>query len=111
MADACRRLTLFGHDTLGHADHPRNPHHLASTLAPPGRDPARAALESFALEADRERRLTGYQFRTLLGISSRYELDGFLKEHRVEKYTAQDFEHDLATIRHIEEIRKAERRA
>ena len=87
------------------------PDDLASTLAPPGRDPARAALESFALEADRERRLTGYQLRTLLGISSRYELDGFLKEHRVEKYTTQDFEHDLATIRHIEEIRKAERRA
>jgi hypothetical protein len=34
------------------------PDDLASTLAPPGRDPARAALESFALEAYRERRLT-----------------------------------------------------
>jgi hypothetical protein len=30
---------------------------------------------------------------------SRYEFDGFLKEHRIEKYTAQDFDHDLATIR------------
>ena len=47
----------------------------------------------------------------LLGIPSRFELDRFLKEHQVEKYTAEDFEHDLATIRHIEEIRKAEHRA
>jgi hypothetical protein len=37
----------------------------------PGQDPARAALEAL-----RERRLSGYQLRTLLGISSRYELDG-----------------------------------
>lgn len=87
------------------------PDDLASTLAPPGQDPARAVLESFALEAYRERRLTGYQLRTLLGISSRYELDGFLKEHQVEKYTAEDFEHDLATIRHTGEIQKAERPA
>lgn len=64
-------------------------------------DPARAALEALALEAYRERRLTGYQLRMLLGIPSRYELDGFLKQHRVEKYTVEDFEHDLATIRHI----------
>ena len=49
-----------------------------------------------AAQAFRERRLTGYQLRTLLGISSRYELDGFLKEHGIEKYSADDFEHDLA---------------
>ncbi len=87
------------------------PDELAATLAPAGQDPARAALEAIGLEAYRERRLTGYQLRTLLGIPSRYELDGFLKEHRVEKYTAEDFEQDLATLRHIEEIRKADRRA
>src|SRR5580700_2144557 len=87
------------------------PDELAPTLAPPGRDPARAALESFALEAYRERRVTGYQLRTLLGIPTRYELDAFLKEHRVEKYTAEDFEHDLATIRHTEASRKTEPRA
>jgi hypothetical protein len=34
------------------------------------------------LEAYRERRMTGYQLRTLLGIPSRYKLDRFLKEHR-----------------------------
>jgi hypothetical protein len=44
-------------------------------------------------------------------MTSRFEFDGFLKEHQVEKYTAEDFDHDLATARHSEEIRKAERRA
>jgi len=33
-----------------------------------------------------------------LGISSRYELDGFLKEHAIEKYTAEDFEQDLESL-------------
>jgi hypothetical protein len=32
----------------------------------------------------------------VLGISSRYELDGLLKEHKIEKYTIEDFEQDLA---------------
>jgi hypothetical protein len=32
-----------------------------------------------------------------LGIPSRYELDGFLKEHRVENYTREDLEEDLAS--------------
>ena len=87
------------------------PDDLAPTLAPHGQDPARAALEALGLEAYRQRRMTGYQLRTVLGIASRYEFDGFLKEHQVEKYNAEDFEHDLATIRKLDELRKAERRA
>jgi hypothetical protein len=87
------------------------PDELAASLAPAGQDPTRAALEAIGLEAYRQHRISGYQLRTLLGIPSRHELDGFLKEHLVEKYTAEDFEHDLATLRHIEEIRNAERRA
>ena len=53
--------------------------------------------------------MSGYQLRTLLGISSRFELDALLKQHKVEKYTIADFEHDLATIRESEQNRKAER--
>ena len=85
------------------------PDNLAAPLLPPGQEPSRAALEALALEAYRERRMTGYQLRMLLGISSRYELDGFLKEHKVEKYTAEDFEHDLATLGELDKMRKAER--
>ena len=87
------------------------PDELAASLWPAGQDPSRAALEAFGLEAYRQRRLSAYQLRTLLGIPSRWELDAFLKEHQVETYTADDFEHDLDTIRHVEEIRKADRRA
>lgn len=87
------------------------PDDLAATLAPPGRDPARAALEALALEAYRERRLTGYQLRTLLGIPSRYELDGFLKEHKVYDYSFEDFEKDLVSIREFREKQTAGRPA
>jgi hypothetical protein len=80
------------------------PDELAVSLSPDGQDPARAALEAIALEAYRERRLTGFQLRSLLGISSRYELDGFLKQHRIEKYTAEDFEHDLATLHEVKHL-------
>ena len=85
------------------------PDQLAGILAGSGRDLSRAALEAIGLEAYRQRRLSGYQLRTLLGIASRFELDDFLKEHEVEKYTAEDFEHDLATIRDLDQKRKAER--
>jgi hypothetical protein len=46
---------------------------------PAGQYPARAALEAIALEAYRQQRIGGYQLRTLLGIPTRYELDGFVK--------------------------------
>ncbi len=87
------------------------PDDLGSALVPPGNDPARTALEALALEAYRQRRLSEYQLRTLLGIRSRYELDRFLKEHEVEKYTVEDFEHDLATLAKLNEGHKRDRPA
>ena len=74
------------------------PDELAAALMPADRDPAEAALQAMALEAYREHRITAYQLRTLLGIPSRFELDAFLKDHRIETYTAEDFEHDLAGL-------------
>src|SRR5580658_690712 len=50
--------------------------------ADPGELP-RAALEGLALEAIRAGKLTVSQARRLLGIQSRYEMDGFLKAHGV----------------------------
>ena len=84
------------------------PDDLATALLMPGQEPARAALEAIGLEACRQRRITGYQLRLLLGIESRYELDGFLREHAVYDYTGEDFEHDLATIQKLEDKRKSE---
>ena len=46
-------------------------------------NPAREALEAFAIEGYRSGALTAYQTRLLLGFETRYELDGFFKEHGV----------------------------
>jgi hypothetical protein len=43
----------------------------------------RAVLEALALEGVRSGKLTVSQGRRLLGISSRYEMDGFLNAHGV----------------------------
>lgn len=71
------------------------PDELALQLAPADQEPARTALEALAVEAYRDHRLTGYQLRQLLGIPSRYELDGFLKKHQVWlEYSLADFERE-----------------
>lgn len=43
----------------------------------------RAALEALAVEGIRSSKLTVHQARQMLGIASRYEMDGFLKTHDV----------------------------
>jgi hypothetical protein len=83
------------------------PDELAGALATPGQDLSRAALEAVGLEAYRQRRITGYQLRVLLGIPSRYQFDGFLKKHQVCDYTIEDFEKDLAGIQELREKQKA----
>jgi predicted HTH domain antitoxin len=68
------------------------PDELARHIISEGLDPARQALEDMAVEAYRAHRLTGSQLRRLLGISSRYELDAFLKKRGVWlEYTIDDF--------------------
>lgn len=85
------------------------PDEFAAALSGSSQDPARAALEAWSLEAYRRRRLSGYQLRTLLGFQSRWDLDGFLKEHQVDKYNAEDFADDLATIRESRNMQKRDR--
>ena len=43
----------------------------------------RVAIEALALEGVRSGKLTVHQAREMLGIRSRYDMDGFLKEHGV----------------------------
>jgi predicted HTH domain antitoxin len=61
-------------------------------------DPAREALETFAIEGYRSGALSAYQTRRMLGFETRYELDGFLKTHGVwdHAYTVDDLEQDAA---------------
>ena len=59
------------------------PEDLASQLAADPGGVTHAALEAIALEGVRSGKLTVSQARRLLGIASRYEMDGLLKAHGV----------------------------
>ena len=78
------------------------PDELSAALGASGRDLSRAALEAIALEAYRERKLSTAQLRRLLGLQTRMEVDGFLKEHGVElEYTLEDLERDREAHRRL----------
>jgi hypothetical protein len=74
------------------------PDDLAAVLAGPAGDPSRAALEALGFEAYRQRRLSAWQLRNLLGIPTRWDLDALLKERGIESYASEDFEKDWAVI-------------
>ena len=59
------------------------PEEFARRLASDSTGLARVALEALAAEGVRSGKLTTFQARSLLGIESRYEMDGFLKAHGV----------------------------
>jgi len=59
----------------------RLPEDIAHGLQAKWSNISRVALESLALEAYRSEALTTSQVRRLLGFETRYELDGFLKQH------------------------------
>ena len=52
-----------------------------------------------ALEAFRERKLTGYPLHKLLGTTSRFDFPELLKERQIE--TVEDMEHDLAALKTV----------
>ena len=80
------------------------PDDMAGKLASNGQDPARAALEALAIEGYRSGALSPYQTRRLLGLETRYELDGFLKAHNVweRAYGLEELERDRETLKHLE---------
>lgn len=59
------------------------PQDLAQRIAEDAEGLSRAALEALALEGVRSGKLTAAMGRRLLGIETRYEMDGFLKKHGV----------------------------
>lgn len=61
-------------------------------------DPAREALEAFAIEGYKSGALSAYQTRLLLGFETRDELDGFFKARGVweHAYGVEDLEKDAA---------------
>lgn len=74
------------------------PEDLARLLGENSAGLTRAALEALVLEGLRAGKLTVAQARRLLGISSRYEMDGFLQSHGVLlSLTLDDVERDAET--------------
>ena len=59
------------------------PEEFARHLASDSKGLARVALEALAADGVRSGKLSAFQARTLLGIQSRNEMDGFLKAHGV----------------------------
>jgi len=75
------------------------PDDLAGPLNATGGDLSRRALEGFALEEFKARRISKAQLRRLLGFETRYELDGFLKVHKVwSDYTLEDLQREVSTL-------------
>ncbi len=74
------------------------PEDLARRFAADASGLSRAALEALAVEGVRSGKLTTAQARRLLGIRSRYEMDGFLKGHGVLlSVTIEDVRRDSET--------------
>ena len=78
------------------------PDDISAALEDRWPDLPRHALETLAVEAYRTGALTEGQVRRLLGLESRFEVHALLKNHGVPlRYTAADFEDDLAAHREL----------
>jgi hypothetical protein len=75
------------------------PDDLAKRLSASGDDLSRRALEGFALEEYKADHIAKAELRRLLGLETRYELDGFLKVHGVvADVSIDDLRRDLGDL-------------
>ena len=78
------------------------PDDLANLLSANGGDLARRALEALALDEYKQGHLTEDALRRMLGFSTRYQLDGFLKDHDVWiDYTIEDFRRRVDSLKRL----------
>jgi Uncharacterised protein family (UPF0175) len=77
------------------------PDDVAERLTAHGQDVSRAALEALAIEGYRSGSLSPLETRLMLGFETRYDFDGFLKQHQVweHAYDLEDLEQDRETMR------------
>jgi Uncharacterised protein family (UPF0175) len=76
------------------------PDDLSEELARAWRDLPRAALEAIVQSAYRDGIVSRFQVGSILGLTSRFEVDEYLHHHGVYRnYSIDDFESDLATLR------------
>jgi hypothetical protein len=80
------------------------PDEMADWLAARGRNLSRAAVEALAIEGYRSGSLSPLQTRLMLGFETRYEFDGFLKEHQVweNAYDLEDLVRDRETVKQLQ---------
>ena len=65
-------------------------------------DLPRRILEGFALEEYKAQRISRAQLRRLLGLETRYELDGFLKAHQADaNVTIEDVRRDVQDLKSL----------
>jgi hypothetical protein len=77
------------------------PEEIASRLGEPD-ELARVALEALAAQGYRSGKLTHAEVQMMMGFTSRWETDSFLKQAGAYlDYTEADLEHDLAVSRQI----------
>jgi hypothetical protein len=70
------------------------PDSVAQRLSSEGKNVSRWLLERAGIEAKKAGEITSFELRQMLGIESRYELDGFLKEHGVYfEYSDEDLQY------------------
>jgi hypothetical protein len=69
---------------------------------------AREVVEAIAIAGYRTGALSPRDTRILLGFATRYQLEGFLKDHEVweHAYSIEDFENDLAGFERDDLLRK-----
>jgi hypothetical protein len=78
------------------------PDDLAGQLRAAGGDLSRRALEALGLEEYKSGHLTEDGLRRLLGFSTRYQLDGFLKAHDVWiDYGIEDFRREVDSLKRL----------
>jgi predicted HTH domain antitoxin len=78
------------------------PDDLFSQINSAGGDLSGRALEALALDEYRSARLTKAELRRLLGFSTRYELDGFLKAREVyADYTIEDLQREIQDLKSL----------
>jgi predicted HTH domain antitoxin len=78
------------------------PEDVAQHLDTRGGDYSRRALEALAVDAYRAGEITAAEVRRMLGHSSRWETEAFLKERQAYlDYTEDDLERDIRTLRSI----------
>jgi predicted HTH domain antitoxin len=71
-------------------------------------DPAREALEALAIAGYRSGKLSAPQASSLLGFTSRFQFEGFLKARNIldHAYNAEDLAEDVRTLRNLPENTK-----